>query len=121
MRQPASPYGAYERMQATGLKGRAGEAMAFVRAANALEAACRAPVSRAILDNALKRNQKLWTLVQIEVTAPDHPLPAPIRANLLDLSRFVDHQTIKALSSGRPDDARCLIEIDREIAAGLMA
>lgn len=120
MRPPGSAYGAYERIQAAGLKGRTGEAMAFVRVANALEAACRSPVSRAILDNALKRNQRLWTLVQIEVTAPDHPMPGEIRANLLDLSRFVDRQTVKALASGKPDDARTLIEINREIAAGLM-
>jgi flagellar protein FlaF len=116
-----SPYGAYERAQRSGIKGRAAEALAFVRAANALEAACRPPVSRRALDGALKHNQKLWTLVQIEAAAADNPLPAEIRANLLDLSLFVDRQTIRALASGKADLALPLIEIDREIAAGLMA
>ena len=118
---PASPYGAYERVQAAGLSGRAAEAMAFVRVANDLEAACRPPVRRRNLDHALKRNQKLWTLVQIEVTSEGHHLAADIRRDLLDLSRFVDRQTAKALVSANPDDVRSLIEIDREVAAGLMA
>ncbi len=116
-----SPFGAYERAQKTGLKGRAAEAMAFVRAANALDGACRAPVSRRALDAALKRNQRLWTMVQIEAAAEDNPLPRDIRQNLLDLSLFVDRQTVKALASGKPDHVRSLIEIDREIALGLMA
>lgn len=112
------PLVAYGRAQGLALSARQGDALAFLRAANLLEESCR-PRLRARLDAALNRNQRLWTQVQRLLGGESHPLPEPVRTNLLILALFVHRQTLKALVSGDPADVRPLVEINRQIAVGL--
>lgn len=117
--KPENPYTAYGRAQGLALSPRQADALAFSQAANLLEQCCRQS-DRRQREAALKRNLNLWTQVQ-RLLAPDtHPLPLRLRANLLSLSLFVDRQTVKALISGDAADIRALIEINREVAAGLL-
>jgi flagellar protein FlaF len=70
---------------------------------------------------ALRLNWRLWTIIQADVSAEDSPLPEEIRQNILSLSVFIDRQTVKALADPDASKLRVLIDINRNIAAGLMA
>jgi flagellar protein FlaF len=68
---------------------------------------------------ALKRNQRLWTFFQGELTNPEHPMPANVRQNLLNLSLFVDKRTFELMAEPAPEKLNILIDINKNIAAGL--
>jgi flagellar protein FlaF len=71
------------------------------------------------LDEALRYNLRLWTFFQTELGEPNHPLPIEIRRNLLQLSGFVDRQTFSAMAAPAREKLPPLININRNIAAGL--
>jgi len=71
------------------------------------------------LDDALKFNQRLWTVFQSELVADDNPLPEEVRRNLLNLSWFVDKRTFETLASPEAGKLKVLIDINRHIAEGL--
>ena len=50
----------------------------------------------------------------------EHPLPVEIKANMISLSLFIDKQTNKAIGSRDPLMLDSLININRNIATGLM-
>lgn len=112
------PFAAYGRAQGSALGLRQADSMALARAANLLDDGLRQG-SRVQLEDALKRNQRLWGQIERIVGPDGHPLPIKVRADLLSLARFVRRQTLKALISGAVADVRPLIDINREIAAGL--
>ena len=68
---------------------------------------------------ALQLNQQLWTIFQVAVTDPASPLPRDLKITLLNLSRYVDRVSFRAVSEFMPDLLISLIEIDRTIANGL--
>ena len=72
-----------------------------------------------IFEEVLLYNQLIWTVIQSEMTE-EHPLPVEIKANLISLSLFIDNQTDKAIGSRDPKMLDSLININRNIAAGLM-
>jgi flagellar protein FlaF len=107
--------------KATG-SARAIEAAALLKAARQLET-CRelwnAPERQARLDAALRLNQRLWTIFQTELAAPDHGMPAELRARLLQLSVFIDRRTFEIIADPDPHKLQILIDINRHVAAGL--
>jgi flagellar protein FlaF len=70
---------------------------------------------------ALRLNWRLWTIIQCDVASPENPLPPELKANIISLSIFVDRQTLGALSEPSAAKLNVLIDINRNIAAGLMA
>lgn len=72
-----------------------------------------------VFEEVLLYNQLIWTVIQSEMTA-EHPLPVEIKANLISLSLFIDNQTDKAIGSRDPKMLDSLVNINRNIAAGLM-
>jgi flagellar protein FlaF len=68
---------------------------------------------------ALRFNHLLWTIIQADLTEPDNQLPPEIKANVMSLSIFVDKQTTKALRTSSAADLDVLININRNLAAGL--
>lgn len=118
----ASARRAYESGTKAAPSGRELEAAALFKAARQLES-CRqdwqAPDRERRLDEALRYNQRLWTFFQGEWMAEDCPLPANLRTNLLRLSAFVDRRTFEMIATPTSEGLRALIEIDRQIAAGL--
>ena len=70
---------------------------------------------------ALKFNRKLWNVFLNSAMRDDNPMPAPIRQNIANLGLFVLSHTMKV--EVRPEPARLdvLININREVAAGLRA
>jgi flagellar protein FlaF len=71
------------------------------------------------LHDALLYNRKLWTIFMSSITSDDNPLPTEIRQNVANLGLFVMHQTISMLASPKPEHLSSLININRELAAGL--
>jgi flagellar biosynthesis activator protein FlaF len=74
---------------------------------------------RANLDDALLYNRKLWLVFVSSITTPDHPMPLEIRQNVASLSVFVMKQTLAIMTEPRPEQLTSLININRELAAGL--
>ncbi|EJW09645.1 flagellar FlaF [Rhodovulum sp. PH10] len=75
---------------------------------------------RADLTDALLYNRKLWTIFLTSVTSPDHQLPAAIRQNVANLGLFVMNHTLEMSREPRAEALTSLININREIAAGLL-
>ncbi len=72
------------------------------------------------LNAALLNNRKLWTIFISSATSPENPLPASVRQNVINLGLFVLKQTIAILANPKPDTLGSLININRELAAGLL-
>ncbi len=112
---------AYSRVHKIGGNPRATEARAF------MEAARRLSEAQKIVDDepetyraALRLNWRLWTIIQTDVSGPDNPLPADLKANVISLSIFVDKHTLSALGEPAASKLDVLININRNLAAGLM-
>lgn len=102
--------------------GRELEAAALFKAARQLEACRRewdAPGRVQAVDEALRYNQRLWTFFQAELSSDECPLPVELRRNLLHISGFVDSRTFEMMAAPTPEGLQALIDIDRNIAAGL--
>jgi flagellar protein FlaF len=72
-----------------------------------------------IFEEIILYNKSIWTVIQSEMTE-EHPLPLEIKTNLISLSLFIDNQTDKAIGCRDPKMLDSLININRNIAAGLM-
>ena len=97
------------------------------REANALlEAARKMDAYTGNLDDvdaykaALRLNWRLWTIFQADIASAENPLPVEIKENILSLSVFIDKHTVGALAEPEGGKLKVLIEINRNIAAGLM-
>jgi flagellar biosynthesis activator protein FlaF len=71
------------------------------------------------LDEALTYNRKIWTVIVSSVTRPENPLPKPIKQNVANLGLFVFNHTLSLMSDPKPERLGILININRELAAGL--
>jgi flagellar protein FlaF len=112
----------YSKVQRTVMTDREAEAAALMKAA-ALLKHCQsnwAATDRdAVLDKALKFNQRLWTFFQVALTDPNNPLPRTIKENVLSLSLFIDKRIFEVMAYPSPDKLDILININTNIAAGL--
>lgn len=112
----------YEQESRRGLEGPELEAEVLTSAARQLaevRSDWEAEDREARLFAALRRNQRIWTFFQGELTNPEHPMPVQLRQNLLNLSRFVDKRTFELMADPAPEKINVLIEINKNIAAGL--
>jgi flagellar protein FlaF len=73
------------------------------------------------LDTALRYNRRLWTFFLSSVTDSENPLSIEIRQNVASLGLFVCRHTIDILANPRPESLGSLININRELAAGLLS
>jgi flagellar protein FlaF len=111
---------AYAQTQKSALPPREVEAMAFTKAALMLDEAKGQTEDYDAYAAALKFNQLLWTIIQADIVDPVNKLPPQLKANILSLSIFVDKQTVKALSDTNGDHLDSLIDINKNLAEGLM-
>ncbi|WP_337995986.1 flagellar biosynthesis regulator FlaF [Oleispirillum naphthae] len=110
---------AYQQAQTANLSGRELEAMAFTKAALKLEDAKKLTENPTEFGKALRFNHLLWTIIQADIVEPSNMLPPEIKANIMSLSIFVDKQTAKALRTRNAADLEVLVNINRNLAAGL--
>jgi flagellar protein FlaF len=96
------------------------EASLLIKAATRLQAVADDWEARGHgLDEALTYNRRLWTLLVSAVIAEDNPLPVGIKQNILSLANFVFNQTFRISADPQPQSLGILVNINRDIAAGL--
>ncbi len=110
---------AYQRAQQSAMSPRYMEKTVFARAVCMLKQAQKNPDDYRAYAAALKFNQRLWTYLQSNLAGNDDYATNGIRTNLLNLSLYIDRQTISALAAPGPEKLASLIDIDIEISRGL--
>jgi flagellar protein FlaF len=75
---------------------------------------------KAKLDDALLYNRKLWSVFLTDMADANHPMPRELRQNVANIGLFVMNHTVSVMSNPRPERLGSLININREIAAGLL-
>ena len=119
----SSPLQAYETVNKTTMSGPEIEASVLNQAALKLKE-CQeswdADDRDERLDAALNFNQQIWSILQGELVKADNPLPKQIRQNLLALSAYVDKRIFEIMAFPSPEKLTIVININRNIAAGLM-
>ena len=96
------------------------EASLLLKAAARLQALNDSWGNREQIDEALLYNRKLWAIFLTSVTREDNPLPELVRQNVANLGLFVMNQTLSLMAEPRREKLAPLININRELAAGLM-
>lgn len=111
---------AYKQVGAQTVSPRVLEANLLSRSAGQLQR-CRDDWenTRHELTTALMFNRKLWTVFLGSVTGEESQLPKALRENIANLGIFVMKQTLNVLSEPEARKLTVLININREIAAGL--
>ncbi|OEJ69553.1 flagellar biosynthesis regulator FlaF [Magnetovibrio blakemorei] len=78
------------------------------------------PAANRELRDAIRLNWRLWTIFQAELTLETNPIPMDMRRNMLTLCQFVDNHTILCMGELNPEKIKTLIDINRNIAQGLL-
>ncbi len=112
--------GAYSTNQRGQESSRQTDARALLSCASRLKAALdNGGADMAAYAQAIRHNQRLWTLFQVALCDPDNALPRDLKMTLLNLSRYVDRVSFRAVSAFAPQLLNSLIDINRMIAVGL--
>jgi flagellar biosynthesis activator protein FlaF len=114
-------HGTYKAHQRGDESVRDTEAHALLSCANRLEAARKPECSREDFVDAVRHNQQLWTLFQSCLCEPDNALPNDLKMLLINISRYVDKASFRAIGESDASVLPGLIGINRKIAAGLGA
>lgn len=96
------------------------EGRALLEAARRLDSSRQEPFDKNTMLETVRLNWRLWTIFQSEASSPESPLPQEIKQNVIKLCNFVDKHTVQILSDADPDKLDVLININRNIAAGLL-
>ncbi len=126
---PNNPYASASRQYDTSAKNTTGdpreiEARALLRSSKqlqALQAKWDSGITAEELNEALTFNRQIWMMfvdTAIENTGDGHTLA--LRNNILNLGSFIFKHTIDILAAPKKEKLDILIEINREIAGGLM-
>lgn len=117
-----SPLQAYQAIDNSTMSGRETEARVLTDAALKLKQ-CQQNWNTenrpAQLDAALRYNQKVWSVFQVELERDDNPLPLNVRQNLLKLIAFIDKRIFETMAFPEPEKLTLMIRINENIAAGL--
>jgi len=121
LEKPMNPYGNAAINASMPQEGnpRATEAWALTESGRRLALASRG--GRDSMREALRLNWRLWTIFQADLTVAleSQDQPSDIHVNMLTLCQFIDKHTVAALGEPTPERLQVLIDINRNIAAGL--
>ncbi|MGD8472470.1 MAG: flagellar biosynthesis regulator FlaF [Desulfobacteraceae bacterium] len=113
---------AYESVSNATQSGREIEAAVLTKAAMKLKE-CQddwdAPDRDNRLEEALKYNQRIWSIFQAELSREDHELPKKLRLDILRLAAFIDRRIFETMAFPEPDKLNIVININNNLAAGL--
>lgn len=111
---------AYARVSTTTASPREIEAQALLKAANKLQDIMTNPdTTGERTTEALLFNRKLWSIFVGEAMRDDNPQPQAIRQNIANIGVFVLSQTAALQLNPQREQFKSLIEINRNLAAGL--
>jgi len=112
----------YKSVQKTTMSDREIEASVLTKAAMKLKA-CQdrwdAADRAETLDEALRFNQLMWSIFQVELARPENPLPKKIKENILSLSAFIDKRIFDVMAYPAPEKLDIIININMNLSAGL--
>ena len=111
---------AYARTSQTTASPREIEAQALLRAARQLQEVqdnWKGPDRN--MHKALMFNRRLWSIFLTAAEDNGNPNTLEVRQNIANLGMFVMKQTISVTTDPKPEGLASLININREIAAGL--
>ena len=117
-------YDTYEAVNKATVSGRDLEASILTKAARKLKVCqdnWQSADLKAKLDEALKFNQRIWSIFQGELARDDNLLPTQLKLDLFNLSRFIDRRILETMASPAPEKLTIIININNNIAAGLRA
>ena len=114
----------YERVPQAGNPART-EAWALIECAKRLaDSLVRGPsegdATKTARKSAVRLNWRLWTIFQAELAQDRPDVPDDIQVQMLTLCNFVDRHTVGALVEPTDESLRVLIDLNRNIASGLM-
>ena len=113
---------AYKQVDKKTISGRETEARVLTEAALKLKK-CQenwgSPELDKELDQALRYNQKIWSLFQGELEREDNPLPGKLKIDILRLAAFIDKRIFEVMAFPAPEKLNIIININQNIAAGL--
>jgi flagellar biosynthesis activator protein FlaF len=116
----SNPALAYARTAQQTLQGRDLEAHVLLKSAARLQGIRDNFVEReGELSDALLANRKIWTIFVTGMSAEDCPLPSLVRSNIINLGMFIFNRTLQLAVNARPEQLTVLIDINRNLAAGL--
>jgi flagellar protein FlaF len=116
----SNPAQAYAKTAQQTLQGRALEAHILLKTAARLQGIRDTwPEREADLHDALLANRKIWTIFVTSMTQEDCQLPSLVRSNIVNLGMFVFNRTLQMAAGPRPEQLSALIDINRNLAAGL--
>ena len=113
---------AYQKVSKETISGRETEARVLTEAALKLKKCQEGWGSKDIdgqLDEALRYNQKIWSLFQGELMREDNPLPGKLKIDILRLAAFIDKRIYEVMAFPSPEKLNIIININQNIAAGL--
>jgi flagellar protein FlaF len=111
---------AYSRVATTTASPRDIEARALLKAANKLQAVVsNENVTVEQTSEALTFNRKLWSIFLGDVLRDENQQPIDVRQNIANIGIFVLTQTMALQISPQVEHIKPLIEINRNLAAGL--
>ncbi|MDX1737647.1 MAG: flagellar biosynthesis regulator FlaF [Alphaproteobacteria bacterium] len=114
-----NPYASQQKQAMTAKSGPQAEGWALIEMARRLEDARQKNDRKEILKQC-RLNWRIWTILQSELVDPECTVPKQIRENLLSLSNFIDRRSTEIIASPTADKLEVLININRQIGAGLM-
>jgi len=100
---------------------RSTEAWALGEASRRLALAAKMGDKGESLREALRLNQRLWSIFQSALSEPDCPLPKDVRDNVLALSVMIDRHVMARLADLDGSKIGPILDINRAIAEGLAA
>jgi flagellar protein FlaF len=122
MQTQAQSLKTYETVVNTTRSGREVEAAVLTKAALKLRD-CQdnwdAPDRDQKLDEALKYNQRIWSIFQSELSRDDHEMPRKLRLDILRLAAFIDRRIFETMAFPTPEKLTIVININNNLAAGL--
>ena len=122
MQTQAHSLSAYESVSNATRSGREIEAAVLTKAAVKLKE-CQdnwdAPDRDYKLDEALKYNQRIWSIFQSELSRDDHEMPKKLRLDILRLAAFIDKRIFETMAFPSPEKLNIVININNNLAAGL--
>jgi flagellar protein FlaF len=111
-------YAAYGAVQKNTETGSTADAAVLEKSALQMQLAIRGEFDWA---EAIRFNQKIWTVIQSAMLEDNCPMPSDVRSNIINLSNYIDKRTFEILADGgsSPSKMDILISINKNIALGL--
>jgi len=112
---------AYARAVQASAPAREIEAQALLKAARQLQEVQTnwGKIDHKSIEAALRFNRQLWTIFLTAAQSDENPQPLDVRQKIANIGIFVMNRTVEMQLEPEPKKLSSLIEINRNIAAGL--